>query len=143
MEKLDKKWHLQREKLVKFQRQNGHRVVPQGHKHDRSPGQWVRAQRHFRASDEMRRDRKSLLDEIEFVWKVDRAAWKPGMTAARVSSDDKKWQQERKKLVTFEEKSGHCVAPRDNEEDKALGWWVGTQRNFMTTTKCDKIEGIC
>jgi uncharacterized protein YbgA (DUF1722 family) len=67
----DKKWHQHYEKLVEFKQKNDHCIVPQGYKEDKAFGVWVARQRTFNTKKKMRQDRKELLDELGFVWKVD------------------------------------------------------------------------
>ncbi len=73
----------------------------------------------------MRQDRKRLLDEIGFVWKVE----------APHSTNDKVWHQQYEKLVEFERKSGHCRVPYEHEQDKSLGTWVSKQWTFHKKNK--------
>jgi hypothetical protein len=79
-----KTWHQQYEKLVEFKQKNGNCLVPQKYEHDMSLGMWVRTQRKYHANTKLRPDRKKLLDEIVFVWKVDpRAAARSPTTNGR------------------------------------------------------------
>jgi N-dimethylarginine dimethylaminohydrolase len=125
MTERDKKWNKQYEKLVEFKQNNGHCVVPQKCKEDKSLGKWVSKQRTSYTNKVICRDRKDLLDALEFVWQDDR-------TAARVSGEDKKWNKQHEKLVEFKQKNGHCIVPQRCKEDKSLGKWVNTQRTFHT-----------
>jgi uncharacterized protein YbgA (DUF1722 family) len=65
----------------------------------------------------MRPDRKDLLDQVDFVWRLELA-------------DDyvKNWQQQYEKLVEFKRKNGHCLVPASYVQDKSLGRWVLSQR---------------
>jgi uncharacterized protein YbgA (DUF1722 family) len=64
----DKLWHQQYKKLVEFERKNGHCLVPNRYKQDASLGLWVSNQRKSHTHNKMRRDRKELLDALDFVW---------------------------------------------------------------------------
>jgi hypothetical protein len=119
----DKKWNMQHEKLVEYKRKTGDCVVPQSYKVDKSLGVWVNKQRVYHKNNKLRLDRKERLDEIGFAWKVD-------STAARVSGEDKKWDQQYEKLVQFKRKREHCIVPNRHEQDKSLGIWVDTQRTI-------------
>jgi hypothetical protein len=112
----DKLWHQQYEKLLEYKRINGNCKVPQSYEQDKSLGKWVAWQRTVHIKNNLRQDRKRLLDELDFVWKVD--------------DDVKLWHQQYEKLVEFKRKSGHCMLPRGYKEDKALGRWVAKQRHI-------------
>jgi hypothetical protein len=45
-----------------------------------------------------------------------------------MTKQDEKWNVQRLQLVEFEQKKGHCEAPRRCEQDKSLGAWVSSQR---------------
>ena len=124
----DKKWHQQYKKLVELKRKNGHCMVPFNYELDKSLGRWVGTQRDRHGNNKMQPDRKELLDEIGFVWKVD-------CIAARVPLQDKKWHQQYEKLVEFKRKNGHCIVPHEYEQDTTLGNWVSTQRYNHTKNK--------
>jgi hypothetical protein len=64
-------WNKQYGKLVEFKRKNGHCNVMARYQEDMSLGKWVGTQRGNHAKNKIRSDRKVLLDEIGFVWKVD------------------------------------------------------------------------
>jgi hemerythrin superfamily protein len=113
----DKKWNMNYEKLVKFQRTNGHCRVPRGYEEDTSLVLWVDTQRKYQKKNELRLDRKELLDELGFVWKVDG------------------WHQQHEKLLEFKRKNGHCRVPLRNKDDKSLGHWVDTQRVYHKKNK--------
>jgi hypothetical protein len=116
----DKKWNMNYEKFVAFKRTNGHCMVPNKNKEDKSLWNWVCKQRTFHNNNEIRLDRKTILDKIGFAWKDDNApTFKP---------DDKLWHQQYEKLVEFKRISGHCMVPCEYEQDKSLGRWVRTQR---------------
>ena len=124
MTEKDKQWNLQYAKLLDFKRQNEHCIVPNKYKEDTSLGTWVCRQRNYHTNNNLRKDRKELLDEIGFVWKAGK-----GYQSGRSSTTyDQIWNSQYKKLVEFKEKNGHCIVPRRHEEDLSLGRWVFTQR---------------
>jgi hypothetical protein len=77
-----KLWNQQYEKLVEFQRTNGHCKVSSIYEQDRSLGIWVLRQRRNNRNNKLRRDRKELLDQLKFNWKAGDAL------AARASTTD-------------------------------------------------------
>jgi hypothetical protein len=113
-------WNKQYEKLVEFKRENGHCLVPKRYHEDMSLGKWVDNQRGGHAKNELRLDRKVLLDEIGLVWRVDYSA---------------RWNKQYGKLVEFKRKTGHCMVPNRYQEDASLGVWVNTQRQFHANNK--------
>jgi hypothetical protein len=89
--------------------------VPQGYAEDFSLGKWVVRQRQFHSKNKIRLDRKGLLDELGFAW--------------RVGNYTPSWNTQYEKLVEFKRKNGHCLVPRKRcQEDASLAWWVERQR---------------
>jgi hypothetical protein len=120
----DNEWRTHYEKLVEFRRKNGHCIVPQGYEEDISLGKWVVNQRQSHSKNKLRLDRKVLLDELEFVWRVDLSV--PSCAA---------WNKQYEKLVEFKQKNGHCVVPCRYEEDMSFGKWVSYQRQMHIKNK--------
>jgi hypothetical protein len=74
-------WNKQYGKLVEFKRKNGHCLVPKKNKEDGlSLGIWVSNQRQLHIKNKIRPDRKVLLDEIGFAWKVEKVAARTSTT---------------------------------------------------------------
>ena len=130
----DKKWLEKYERLVEFQRKNGHCLVPQVYEQDRLLGRWVYTQRTYHTQKKMRQDRRNLLDKIGFVWKVANHDPADG-TSARVAVDDKKWNDQHEKLVEWRRNNGHCMVPSRYEQDQTLAYWVIKQRATDTMNK--------
>jgi uncharacterized protein YbgA (DUF1722 family) len=126
---FNKHWHIQYEKLVEFHRKNGHCIVPKRYEQDKykALGRWVDAQRNCHHNNKMRQDRKDLLNELEFVWRVEVA-----------DKTDKNWLQQYEKLVEFKRKNGHCCVPKSYCQDKSLGRWVADQRTYHRHEKMKK-----
>jgi hypothetical protein len=121
-------WHQQHEKLVEFKRKSGHCRVPTRYEQDKSLGDWVSKQRRNHFNNTMRLDRKRLLDEVGFVWKV--------QGDRNIDINDKVWHQQYEKLVEFKRKKGHCLVPRRKyEQDRSLAKWVSHQRNHHKNNK--------
>lgn len=114
----DKKWYLQYQKLIDFKRKNGHCLVTINYEQDKTLGKWVSHQRAFHTNKIIRQDRKELLDQLDFVWRLD----------TKFTSDGGKWKNIYKRLVEFKRTNGHCLVPFNYEPDKALGNWVSHQR---------------
>jgi ribonuclease HI len=122
------KWNLQCEKLFEFKRKNGHCLVPSTYQQEKSPiGQWApRAQRTtHHTNTKLQEDPKILLNELEFVGKVEAGAM----------CNNKSWHQNYKKLSEFKRKNGHCLVPSRYEQDKSLGLWVRAQRKTRNNKK--------
>ena len=137
MTKCDKKWKKwlqQYEKLVEFKRSNGHCIVPKRYERDASLGRWIGEQRFNHKNNKILKDRKDLLDDIGFVWKVDFALWK--------ADSNLQWNMKYAKLLEFKRKNGHCLVPKGYQQDKSLGKWVSAQRTFHTrnTLRQDRKE---
>jgi uncharacterized protein YbgA (DUF1722 family) len=111
-------WQQQYEKLVEFQRKNGHCIVPQKYEDDKFLGKWVAKQRQLYSKNTIRLDRKKLLDKIGFAWNVNQT-----------------WHQQYQKLVAFKQKNGHCLVPKRYQKDASFGEWVITQRQFHKNNK--------
>ena len=116
---LDKQWNLQYEKLVELKRKNGHCRMPHRYDPDRPLGRWANAQRTFHSNNELRLDRKELLDKIEFVW------------ISQSQHLDNQWNLQYEKLVEFKRKNGHCAVTSRYEQDKSLRMWVKNQRQYL------------
>jgi hypothetical protein len=116
---VDKKWNKQYEKLVEFKRKHGNCLVPRIYQEDMSLGMWVHKQRHFHNKNTIQLDRKGLLDEIGFAWKV-----KVDTTNYAL------WNKQYEKLVQYKRENGHCLVPQRHHEDMSLGMWVHKQRHF-------------
>jgi hypothetical protein len=146
MTELDKQWNIQYEKLVEFKRKNGHCMVPFKYEQDMSLVRWVSRQRHIRTNNVIPQDRKDLLDEIGFIWKV-RVDYKPAIVSKSDKSRHTKWYNEYEKLVEFKRKNGHCMVPYRYEQDKSLGKWASSQRTrhargMMLSVRKDMLDEI-
>jgi hypothetical protein len=134
----EKQWNKLYEKIVEFKRNNGHCLVPQGYEKDVSLGMWVNTQRQFHSKNTIRLDRKVLLDDIGFVWKVGNYAL------------ESIWKKKYEQLVEFKQKNGHCIVGKIgcmDEDNKALGKWISNQRerhrnNKMRLDRKDLLDEI-
>jgi hypothetical protein len=114
------RWNKQYEKLVEFKRKHGHCLVPQKYKEDASLATWIDTQRIVHTNNKIKPDRKGLLDELGFVWRVDNSEF---------------WNTQYEKLVEFKRKNGHCLVPSGYQEDASLGFWVSIQRHTQFHSK--------
>jgi hypothetical protein len=122
----DKSWHQQYKKLVEFQGKYGNCLAPQNYKEDVRFGKWVRYQRQRHSKNHLQLDRKELLDEIGFAWRVARHF--------PVRTDDKSWYKQYEKLGEFQRKHGHCIVPH-NQEAASCAKWVCFQRHLHANNK--------
>jgi hypothetical protein len=103
-EGLDTHWKQQYAKLVDFKRKNGHCIVPRRrYEQDKSLGLWVSQQRHFGKKNKLLRDRKHLLDKLEFVWNV----------------QEFEWHLQYEKLVALTQYHGHCPVRFMSKDDSS------------------------
>ncbi len=111
MNKQDKKWNMQYEKLVEFKRNFGHCRVPKIYEQDKSLGLWVSHQRTFHNNNKLRLDRKRILEDLGF-------AWNDG--AHKINQNDKLWHHQYEKLVKFKRKLSliHIPSPRDRQKSR-------------------------
>jgi hypothetical protein len=89
----DVKWFAQYNVLVEFHQEYGHCMVSGIYESDKSLGEWVSKQRQINNEDRIRPDRFQLLEDIDFVWKVDM---------------DTRWEDIFEILSVFKRKNGHC-----------------------------------
>ncbi|WP_201408832.1 DEAD/DEAH box helicase [Mycobacterium paraintracellulare] len=107
------RWHRKFELLNRFQRREGHALVPQGHIEDGIKlGSWVREQRGNRAT--LSDERRTLLEAIPgWTWDPHAEAWERAYTT----------------LLQFVERERHARVPKDHAEGGIkLGGWVTEQR---------------
>jgi hypothetical protein len=121
----DQKWNMKYEKLVEYKRTNGHCMVPRKYEADKSLGPWVNKQRTLhKNNNNIRPDRKRLLDEIGFAWKGDGGN----------NYDDKLWHEQYEKLLEHKRINGHRKVPK-HKDDKSLAQWVRYQRTIHNNNK--------
>jgi hypothetical protein len=99
------------EELQEFQEEHGHINI---RVREGSLGQWAFTQRRKFRKDELREDRKQLLDKIGFVWDIGK------------ESKDELWRAKYEELKAHQMEFGHIdVSYAYNE---ALVVWIPTQR---------------
>jgi len=117
----DRKWKQHYQQLLAFQQQHGHCLITLTTFEDNALFTWVKMQREVASRNEMRKDRKELLDEIGFVWKFDD-------TDAAKSHNQRQWNEMFCLLVDYKKKHGHVSVPR---KLLPLGNWLDHQRVHM------------
>jgi superfamily II DNA or RNA helicase len=122
-------WHRAYRLLRDFKECNGHCRVPARHVVEGLRlGQWMTVQRSN--GDQMREDRKKLLDAVGFEWDVHAAMFKAGFQA----------------LTSFSRREGHASPPvRHVEDGYQLGKWVNrirTHRAELSPDAIDNLDGL-
>ena len=102
-------------KLRAFKEENGHCYVPGSHP---ELGIWVSNQRSGYKKGRIQSERICKLDEIGFIWEVEKA----------------KWDEEFSKLCAFKEKNGHCEV---RAKDPHLSKWITSQRQIYKKEHMD------
>jgi len=108
-------WEEGFDALQKYIEREGHARVPESYmEEDYRLGNWVSAQRTGRNKGRLSQERISRLDSLtEWTWDPHDVAWENGFDA----------------VEKYAEREGHARVPRSHQEDDfALGVWVGTQR---------------
>lgn len=89
----------------------GHALVPADHR-DKTLGRWAARQRSLRRQGALSAEGVRELDEVGFVWDLQRHAW-----FARFDE-----------LAAFHELTGHTAVPADHRESRELSSWAARQR---------------
>ncbi|CAB9511620.1 helicase [Seminavis robusta] len=108
-------WDAQYDAIVEYKEAHGDTIVPTDYPENRKLGSWVDTQRQKQKNGVLRPDRKERLDGIGFVWDALEHTWEAQYDA----------------LVKYKEEHGDTLVPRDNPENKELGFWVDNQRRNM------------
>ena len=112
--------------LTKFQKREGHCLVPQPHIEDGMKlGIWVsnvRARKNQLSPDQLKR-----LNSLDFSW----------------DSIAEQWERAFAALEKFKKREGHCrVTARHKEDGLKLGNWVGSQRTKKRQLTLDQIARL-
>ncbi len=117
----DWKWQEMYLQLKEFHRNNGHSSVPQKWEENPRLGIWVSVQRRRLSEGNMKKERKTRLDALNFVWDFGDVY-------------EKQWKDKYQKLIDFKKEHGHCKVPLTHK-DQQLAGWVDRQRTHKTKGK--------
>jgi len=126
-------WEENYAELVKFRNSTGHCRVPRKYEQDQTLANWVECQRGAFKKDKLTHNQISKLQGIGFVFDSGQST--------------RTWEENYTELVKFKDSTGHCRVPRIYKQDKALGYWVNSQRESNTKGKLtpdqfSKLQGI-
>lgn len=99
-------WERRHAELVKWRAERGNCNVP---KAEGKLGRWVVRQRELQKKGKLEKGRKKMLDELDFVWNTNEAAWETRYAQLR----------------EYATVNGHCCVPIS---DPVLGMWVAKMR---------------
>lgn len=119
----DAMWHENYDKLEKFYLQHEHSIVPNTFVNGKNEpfGRWIRSQRSKYAEGTLSPERKEMLDQLDFVWRIDPADPQKSLT-------QRAWRTNFDRLRQFRAEHGHCRVPQKYKSDSELGTWVSVQR---------------
>ena len=109
---FDAQWQEHFNKLEAFYKKNGHTRVPG--KQAKLVG-WMERQRLAKSRGQLPKDRKKMLEGINFIWDFK-------------DIKQKAWEDKFKQLKAFRKENGHAFVPVNYKENKSLGTWVASQR---------------
>ena len=121
----DSAWNEKWSQLATYHAKNGHSKVPQVHADDPELGTWVANQRKRHNQNKLRADRKTKLEELDFLWGS--SGNKRGVQANNKKYDDQ-WSIMYAKLQAYKSNHGNCKVPYYYPQDPSLALWVSTQR---------------
>jgi hypothetical protein len=113
-------WDTIYEQLVKFRQEHGHTDVP-AVAGTRSLGLWCRKQRGYMRQNTLPLERRSRLEEINFVFEL------------QSEKNERIWNGKFQRLEKYKREHGDCLVPSKNTanavvEDSELSVWVTHQR---------------
>jgi hypothetical protein len=126
--KNDTKWLASLEKLREYKRLNGDCIVLRGYLQNPRLASWVAEQRkQYKLSKDgklssITQERINLLNELDFAWNAQGAAWTRHMASLR----------------SFRDEFGHCNVPLNHAKYEKLGLWVKEQRRHYLLSKKGK-----
>lgn len=122
---IKSQWDERYEQLIEWKSENGHCQVP---KAQGALGRWVARQRELRKKKKLSREREALLQNLDFTWNTNEAAW------------EARFQQ----LQLWKRDHGHSCVPIAVGE---LGMWCAKARqlkrkNKLSQERIEKLESI-
>mmetsp|Transcript_4620 Transcript_4620/g.6670 ORF Transcript_4620/g.6670 Transcript_4620/m.6670 type:complete len:569 (+) Transcript_4620:76-1782(+) len=126
-DKENAKWENMYEKLVEYQRREGHcNALQTGD--SRMLGIWVRKQRQLRKKKSLSKECERKLDEIGMEWDPYFKRYV-------------QWDTMYSRLAQFQEREGHCNVHRSHiEEGERLGQWLSVQRYLKNAGELREIR---
>ncbi|WCK57351.1 Helicase associated domain protein (plasmid) [Aneurinibacillus sp. Ricciae_BoGa-3] len=109
--RLKDTWEAHFAQLVEFKNKHGHCMVPTNYK-NRKLSSWVVQQRSQYNTAQLQQERIDKLNQIGFEWSYHEATWNQMFDT----------------LVSYKNKYGDCLVPKNYPENPSLGGWVITQR---------------
>jgi len=128
--KKDIKWMNTLQQLKEYRKVHGDCLVPRGFDSNPRLASWVAEQRkQYKLLTDGKQssitlERIALLNEIDFAWNAQEAAWTRNMND----------------LKQFRAKHIHCHVPLNHPEFPKLGLWVKEQRRHYTLLKQGKVK---
>lgn len=147
----DRQWMRQYQRLVAFQEEHGHCLVTRSSvaadKDSHPLFFWVKGQRDNAHRNEIRQDRKELLDEIGFVWSFDdginrrtnRRANNPD-TERSYTHHQKQWEKMFGLLEDYKKQHGLVSVTKTSCANATLGNWLDHQRVQMRKGTLDVVR---
>lgn len=114
----DERWRQRYEELKAFRKAHGHCNVPY---QKNGLSKWIGYQRSVFKSGRMSKERKKLLEEVDFVY----------------YRYDERWDRYFEKLQSYKAEHGHCQVPFN---DTGLGLWVASQRKRSEELSQERID---
>ncbi len=131
-EKDDDAWDESLQRLMNYGALHGGDYnVPQKYNDDLELGTWVANQRKLFHRGKMREDRKEILNNLGFIWKINgdtTTTQRREETDIQNSTYQKQWNAMFQRLKEYKLVNGNCNVPYNFIQDKTLGMWVSTQR---------------
>ncbi|CAB9513784.1 helicase [Seminavis robusta] len=147
--KRQQQWEDMFDRLVAFQQEHGHCVVPQQYEKDPPLGIWVMNQRSRWKLSELEtssssqaaltEDQRERLAAIGFVVRL-----RPG-GARKQTKFEQRWNLRFQELLAYQEEHGDCNVPLTFVKNKKLANWVHTQRQYHKKgqLRWDRYQALC
>jgi len=117
---MEQKWFHQYRKLQDFRKANGHCRISHGIP-DRHLVNWTTHQRCLNKRNQLRKDRKELLDKVGFDWHLLAAGGVAGESIRRRLLPDEAWEKKFELFTAFRKEYGHFNIPLTMKE---LYTWI-------------------
>jgi hypothetical protein len=124
-EKEWKAWNEKYTQLRTFHEKEGHFVVPMAV--DKSLHKWILYQRQREKHGKLLDERRKMLLSIDFKFQCNAKHKEQSFTARQI----KEWDAMYVQLVDFQRSHNHCRVPYNYDDNRTLGYWVGTQRRDL------------